>query len=249
GWGLAFFQGGEVLLQRHPKPVEAPFDFYAAIQDLRTDYIIGHVREPGVEAKLENTQPYRFRSWVFAHSGTVGRFEAIQAGIVEHIPDFLRRNVRSQMGSEHVFHLFLAFLHDAGKLDDPTITLADAENALRATIAMINRLVASAGAEPGCMNTIATNGRLLLATRQGRPVWLRRTEGINDCSICRAHDLAGAAASASDRHRYNHEHLKSILIVSDPDRLGSDGWEEAPEGSVVGVNRDLAVSIHPLRIA
>jgi len=44
-WGLGFYQGGEVLLQRRPKPPTEPVDFYALVKDLRTDMIIGHVRQ------------------------------------------------------------------------------------------------------------------------------------------------------------------------------------------------------------
>src|SRR3990170_1236754 len=62
----------------------------------------------GAPAKLENAQPFRFRQWVFCHSGAVERFAAIQTGMLESVPDFLRRNIRGQTDSEHVFHLFLA---------------------------------------------------------------------------------------------------------------------------------------------
>src|SRR5512144_631490 len=65
GWGLASFQGGEVLLQRHPKPVVGALDFYRYAREQRTDYIVGVVRDAGTAAKLDNTQPFRFRSWVF----------------------------------------------------------------------------------------------------------------------------------------------------------------------------------------
>src|SRR5688572_23250792 len=76
GWGLACYQGGEVLLQRHPKPRPAPLDFFQQVKDLRTDYVVGHVMDPGTVSKLENTQPFRFRSWVYAQSGGVELAEA-----------------------------------------------------------------------------------------------------------------------------------------------------------------------------
>src|SRR5437870_2250647 len=72
GWGVGFYQGGEVLLQRRPKPSTGPIDFYEIARDLRTDALIGHVRKGTVgAAKNENTHPFRFRSWLFAHHGTV----------------------------------------------------------------------------------------------------------------------------------------------------------------------------------
>ena len=43
-WGLGFYQGGEVLLQRRPKPPLEPVDFYTLTRDLRTDVIVGETR-------------------------------------------------------------------------------------------------------------------------------------------------------------------------------------------------------------
>jgi glutamine amidotransferase len=250
GWGLAFFQGGEVLLQRHPKPVAGPLDLYAALKDLRTDYVVGNVRDPGgAPAKLENTQPFRFRQWVFCHSGAVERFAAIQTGMLESVPDFLRRNIRGQTDSEHLFHLFLAFLHDAGKLDDPNISVGDAVSAVRATTAMLDRLVTSAGGAAPPTSVVLANGRLLLAERRGRPMWLRRQSGVADCRVCRELHPADGQGPGAERRRYTHEHLRSVLLVSEPQKIGpaGDGWEEVPDGAIVAVARDLATSTHPLR--
>ncbi|HWE27397.1 MAG TPA: class II glutamine amidotransferase, partial [Polyangia bacterium] len=78
-WGLGFYQGGEVLLQRRPKPPTEPVDFYALVKDLRTDVIIGHVRQGTVgKPKNENTHPFRFRGWLFAHHGTIPNFDDVR---------------------------------------------------------------------------------------------------------------------------------------------------------------------------
>src|SRR5437016_1377718 len=79
GLGLGFYQGGEVLLQRRPKATPGLLDFYPLLSDLRSDIAIAHVRSPasgtpGGSPKSENTHPYRFRSWLFAHAGTVTMF-------------------------------------------------------------------------------------------------------------------------------------------------------------------------------
>jgi glutamine amidotransferase len=44
----------------------------------------------------------------------------VRERVLESTPAFLRRNIRGLSASEHFFHLFLAFLHDAGILDQPT---------------------------------------------------------------------------------------------------------------------------------
>jgi glutamine amidotransferase len=241
GWGLAFFQGGEVLLQRHPKPVAGPLDFFQTVRELRTDYLVGHVREPGTQPKLENTQPYRFRSWVFAAAGpTPVLGDGGPARILEQVPDFLRRNIRGQNDAELVFHVFLSFLHDGGKLDDPNMRVGDAASALSATIAVVDKL---GGGDPARIDVIATNGRIMLALRRGKPMYTRQTNGITDCRLCRE---ANPADGRQERRRFNHEHVRATLILGEPDKIAND-WEEVPEGTIVTVARDLTTGKIPIQ--
>jgi glutamine amidotransferase len=243
GWGLAFFQGGEVLLQRHPKqPPGGTLDFFAQVRDIKTDYLVGAIGEAITSNKLENTQPYRFRSWVFAQSGVIEHFKDVKAQLAEYIPDFLRRNIRGQNDSEHMFHLVLAFLHDAGKLDDPNIRASDAANAVSGAIAMVDSRLAGGGFARPALNVIATNGRIMIAVRRGPAMWIRRTNGLVDCTVCRETSPEWRA----DRRRVVHEHLRSVLLASEPATV-SEGFEEIPESTVVTVSRDLTVGIQNIK--
>jgi glutamine amidotransferase len=183
---------------------------------------------------------------VFAHSGKVERIDIVRKEVVEFIPDFLRRNIRGETDSEHLFHLFLAFLHDAGKLDDAQISLADAASALRATNAMVDRLVGGAGGAPDAMNVIVANGRVMLAMRRGREMHLRQQHGVNDCRICRL--TVTQDGQSSDRRRIRHEHLRSVLVCSQPQKTAGPGWQEVPEGTIVAIARDLSTQIQPLKV-
>jgi len=239
GWGLALYQGGEVLLQRHPKPLVGALDFYRAARDHRTDYLVGQVREPGTPAKLDNTQPFRFRSWVFARSGEV---HPGHAALLDKVPDFLRRNIRGQDPTEGLFYLFLSFLHDANRMDDPNMKVTDAATALASALAIADKLVVDAGGQPPAANLVTTNGRILLAVRSGKPLWARQTNGINDCSHCA--DTTGDGRA--DRRRVNHEHVRALLLCSEPEKL-PEGFEEIPDGMIVGVNRELVKTLTPIR--
>ena len=44
GWGIGFYQGGEVLLRRRPVDDRPVVDLSIALSDVRTDVAIGHVR-------------------------------------------------------------------------------------------------------------------------------------------------------------------------------------------------------------
>lgn len=241
GWGLGFFQGGEVLLHRQPKAQPGQVDFYSRLRELRTDVVVGHVREAtvGKAQKLENTHPFRFRSWLFAHSGTVASFEAVKGELLESVPDFLRRNIRGNTDSEHLFHLFLAFLHDGGKLEDPNITTDEASAAMRATVAFIERLSHGAGGGKSELNLVATNGRILLAVRHGRPMGLIRTTGIADCPVCREE------GRAPDERRIAHDLLRSVLVLSNGELPA--GFESLPESSILSINHSIQTEMAPLR--
>lgn len=244
GWGIGFYQGGEVLLQRRPKAPTEPVDFYSVARELRTDVIIGHVRAGTVgKPKNENTHPFRFRSWLFAHHGTLPSFDSIQGELLASVPDFLRRNIRGQTDSEHLFHLFLACLHEAGRLDDPDVSTEVVREALRSSLARVAELAGEEAAARAECALAVTNGRVLVATRHGRPVHLFELRSLPDCAICR--ELAPQPGRAPKR--VDHEHLRCVLVVADAPSPGkSPGWREIDDRSFIAVEHDLRVEVSPL---
>jgi predicted glutamine amidotransferase len=240
-YGLGFYQGGEVLLQRRPKAPSEPVDFYALTRDLRTDAIIGHVRQGTVgKSKNENTHPFRFRSWLFAHHGTIPNFETAREELLGPVPDFLRRNIRGQTDSEHLFHLMLAFLHDAGKLDDQNVTVAQAREAVRAAMTHVEKSVGKSGTEGMECALALTNGRIMLATRHGAPVYLQQRTSMHDCAVCRE--------PAPRDKRVDHEHLRSVLVVADVKEapVADLKFAEVPDRTLLSISHDLKVEQSPL---
>ncbi|HEX9296529.1 MAG TPA: class II glutamine amidotransferase, partial [Polyangiaceae bacterium] len=62
GWGLGFYQAGEVLLRRRPIDERPEIDVGSLAKDLRADVLIGHVRAATVgNLRTENTHPFRYR--------------------------------------------------------------------------------------------------------------------------------------------------------------------------------------------
>ena len=95
--------------------------------------------------RAEDADPFRFRSWLFGSISDVNAaaFEGVRERVLESTPSFLRRNIRGLSASEHFFHLFLAFLHDAGILDQPTPPPTAVHVALRNSLAFVDRLLVS----------------------------------------------------------------------------------------------------------
>src|SRR4030095_10450894 len=65
GWGIGFYQSGEVLLGRKPINGRPEIDGAGFAKDLRADVLIGHVRTATVgNLRTENTHPFRYRQWL-----------------------------------------------------------------------------------------------------------------------------------------------------------------------------------------
>src|SRR3954471_13637666 len=138
GWGVGFYQGGEILLKRRPIDDRAELSIIEMTRDIRADALVAQIRLATVGApRTENTHPFRYRQWLLANTGTVPSFEKLRGRMVESLPQFLQRNVRGETDSELLFHLFLSFLHDAGELDRPHVDHPSARAALRGALALV----------------------------------------------------------------------------------------------------------------
>ncbi len=82
GWGVAYFEGVDVMLLREPVPAaKSPMVQFLASHAPLSDLIISHVRRATQgERNLANTQPFQRvlggRTHVFAHNGFVPASEA-----------------------------------------------------------------------------------------------------------------------------------------------------------------------------
>jgi len=149
GWGVGFYQGGEVLMRRRPIDDRPEIDVAKNAFDVRADVLIGQVRQATVGAlRTENTHPFRYRQWLFAQTGTVSQFDGIKDRLQTSVPEFLRGGIRGETDAEIVFHVFLSFLHDAGRLHDMSIEEAVVRDALRSTLAVVDGMTAEIGGAP-----------------------------------------------------------------------------------------------------
>jgi glutamine amidotransferase len=220
-WGLGYSQGGDVLLVRTPKSSQKAVDLAGPLSEIPTDCAIGQAVSDDRFGGTDNTPPFRFRRWMFALSGTPD-LDAASPRLLEHIPEYIRRNLKGKTPGELVFHLFLAMLHDEGSVDDPNINPQATRRALGATI----KLVASEAAQPVRLGNVAlSNGRSMIVARiddeplRLRKLWLTDDRGGRD------------------------ESFRGVLLVSGGDGDPRDGFEDVPARHAVLVSRDLSVQL------
>ncbi|HEY7376334.1 MAG TPA: hypothetical protein VIF57_29510 [Polyangia bacterium] len=253
GFGLGFVQGGDVLLRKRPRAETSEVDLYGLARDTRAEALVGRVGlapsappEAAADASVraEDADPFRFRSWLFGSISDVSApvFDAVRDRVLESTPSFLRRNIRGLSASEHFFHLFLAFLHDAGLLDQPTPPPAAVHAALRNSLSFVDRLLVASGSQSLKIALVATNGRCFVATGCAYPMRYLHVEGISDCPVCHA---------ASDRtdpqrsgRRIPHEALRAVVVEANRDVATRPGWIDIPDRSalIVGADRQPIIS-------
>jgi predicted glutamine amidotransferase len=236
GWGVGFYQADEVLHKKHPQPENEKTEWSAILRGIRSHVAIAHVRDASVgPRRADNNHPFRMRQWLFAHAGMVEGFSAILPSLLESMPDFLRRNIRGDTDSEHIFHVFLSFLHDAGQLDSTDVSDQAVLAALRSTITLVDRLVSQVGAPRSKLDLVLTNGRQLYALRRGTPmVYVERDR------LSMPEPEQGQSSRPSDPVRY-------VLIANVAEQTGTPpGYQALEEGQLLTVDRDLHIRPYTL---
>jgi predicted glutamine amidotransferase len=232
GWGIGFYQGGEVLMRRRPIDDREEIHPSKLAADVKADVLMGHVRSATVGSlRTENTHPFRYRQWLFAQTGTLAHFDAIRDRLLSSVPEFLRGNVRGETDSEIVFHVFLSFLHDAGRLDNGSVSSDAILEALRSSLAVIEGMAAEVGDVQEGTNLLVSNGDLIVAVHKNAKMSYRVFSGKGDADMILGDDaqLRRRAPELAQMH--------FTLIASDFDDELPPRWKAVPMNAVVTMTR------------
>jgi predicted glutamine amidotransferase len=235
GWGLGFYQGGEVLMRRRPIDERPDIDVAKLAGDVRADLVVGHVRQATVgPLRTENTHPFRYRQWLFAETGTVSEFDQVRERLIASVPDFLRSGIRGDTDAEVLFHVFLSFLHDAGRLNDGLVEGPLVREALRSTLAVVDGITSEVGSAVANLNVLVSDGDQLIAVhRSDMAMSLRVLSGKGDADAVIGDDpqLRRKIPEVARMH--------FTLAASDFDEAVPSGrWSAVPDCAIVTMTRD-----------
>lgn len=221
-WGLGYVQSDEVLLTRTPRRSDEDVDFFEALQRIRSDYVIAHASADDGFYGTENTQPFRSRRWLFAQEGTLSDVVRLEPLLLEHIPEFLRQNLKGKTLAELVFYTFLAALHERNALEDTNLPVAEARRTLASAVDRVAGAMKEAGITGPLGNLMVCNNRTLMAVRLDLPMYMRRL-------VIPGPGYPSARANTT---------FKGILVVSADSHPG-EGFEEIPARSTLLLSREV----------
>ena len=161
-------------------------------------------------------------------------FEQVRERLVASVPDFLRSGIRGDTDAEVVFHVFLSFLHDAGRLSDGVGDPELLREALRSSLAVVDGMTAEVGADAARLNLMVSSGDQLVALRRSdAEMRLRVLSGKADADAVIGDDpqLRRKIPGVARMH--------FVIAASDFDDTPPNGrWRPVADCAIVTMSRD-----------
>jgi glutamine amidotransferase len=230
GWGIAAYDDGQPRVERQTWAAYHGEHFRRTASRVHARLVIAHVRGATVGASsLENTHPFTWRNWAFAHNGTIQNFERIRPRLLAGMSDELRSCIRGETDSEHVFYYVLSMIHSTPAAELPEVihtAVRDIDNWSREVDPR----------KPASVNLIITDGKQIAGTRLGRSLHFVKRSGILDCEICGFPHI----------HHHPRANYRAFVVASEP--LTDEHWSEMPERSTWSVDSECTtLSVQPFQ--
>jgi glutamine amidotransferase len=231
GWGIAAYPDGVPYLEKQAWAAWKGEHFRKAAALVYSHAVIAHVRRATVGPPgLENTHPFVHGKWAFAHNGTLPEFARVRELMLREITPEHRNEIGGASDSEHIFRYLLSLW---GRRPERRLMdiLHDG----------INRIVGwcreAAPDKAVGLNVLWTDGERMAGSRLGRTLWYVERDGVHLCPICGEPHV----------HHKHEVRYRCIEIASEP--ITDEPWTEVPNGTVYGVDPDMALKFAPLEEA
>lgn len=236
-FGLGSFDDTDVLLTKRPADVGTR-KLATLTESLQSPALLAMGRREAAYQE-EALHPLRFRRWLFAMDGDTEVLSTAREAMEASLPVFLARSLRTVASRERVFFLFLRELYEQNQLDDSNLEAAEAARSLARAVRAVDALLERVGeTRPSDLAVLATNGRVVVGARRGRPISYLLGEGSGACEIC------GFDERSDDPRIPAHRRARFVALATLPSPSG--GFVEIPDRSVVSVDRSLQINVASL---
>ncbi len=234
GWGIGYYEDDLPMIERNAAAAFHGVHFSNTAERVYSQTVISHVRQATVGTpSISNCHPFSWGGWVFAHNGTVTGIDSMRAEMLSEMTSEHRAAILGDTDSELLFHWLMNRFVRAGVADArECISLEGLAHELSNGIAEIDgRCQVSCPDKPAKLNTVLTDGRIMLASRFRNSLsWVHR-DGVRDCEIC---GIPHVIHSPGKRYR-------AVVIASEP--LSHEDWESIPDYSVITVDRLIRTKV------
>lgn len=245
GWGMAWFDDEATHVRKHVLQAAADPVFEVAVDEIYARALVAHVRAATVGERIPaNVHPFTAGRYAFAHNGTIPEFGVLGPRMASEIPDWLMRHRLGTTDSE------LCFLWLLGRLERRCSDAAKHGASLQVLIEVVRDGVRRLGewcdeldAPPPTLNFVLSDGRVLVAARYGRTLFMLRRTTLQGCELCGTCHCPTCRARAKQKPPA-HSHgegvpCRAFVVASEP--ITDEGWVEVGDRTLVCVDEALAV--------
>lgn len=226
GWGLAAWDEDRPGIVKSTLPAFADKEFGEIASSVFSRSGIAHIRAATVGGvAFQNTHPFQYGPWVFAHNGTISLFEHVRT----HLDLGVLGPPSGTTDSETVFLWLLNRMGQRGL--SPLVPAGGLEALVELLHDAVRDLIqismkVGATTQP-TLNFMIGDGTHLAASRWGNSLFWTYRVGVTDCEICGTSHCPTA-----------DETYRSVVLASEP--ITAEDWIEIPEGTIFGAGPDIA---------
>lgn len=227
GWGIGWYDNYSQRAHVFKEPISAEQSkrLDQLTKNIKSKLMIAHIRKSTTgKIKLENTHPFCYKNWIFAHNGSILTYSMLRKKLL--FPWFFE--IQGETDSEVYFYWLLQCIQNENNL------IAGIKSAI---LEIIESHLYSG------LNFLLSDGMSLYSFRYGSDYqdyyslfYLKRdTKSPADLYFL----------SKETRQLIEHKCAKgekAVLIASEKLTLDED-WQEIPWGSLAVVQRDLSVKL------
>lgn len=229
GWGISYFTNEKVAIIKNTNSAHNDKSFFDTSTNISSNTILAHIRK-ATQGSLDinNTQPFKYNDWVFAHNGNLKNFKAIRKHLISKINKELRKNIIGKTDSEVIFYLIISKITDVTK-----VTMKNLIDAVRSTIDEIEAFTGKihqnevGASSETYISFIITNGSLMLAHQGGKNIYYSQ-HNFSDETTC--------LCSFKDE---SFEVSKHIIFSSEP--LDNNTWIKMNSYEIAVVDYDFNI--------
>lgn len=232
GWGLGTYTGSTPFVVRQPKAAYDSERFRTESADIHAHNVVAHVRRATVgSARVENTHPFAHGRWLLAHNGTIPAFDRVRPLILDVIDPDLRRAIRGDTDSEHLFFMFLSL--NAKYPTEPLLAIL--RRGLEQVLSWSEPLIGDA--DRLTADIVLTNGEDTVGVRYGRPLWFVERDAVHPCELCDCEQHVVTPSPGPYR---------AVAIASEPITETED-WTMIPDATLFHVGPEIRIRFESIQ--
>jgi len=242
GWGIGFYQHNSAYLVRKAASIIKDGQRLIKLSErIRSNVMMLHFRKATVgEIKEYNTHPFRYGQWLFAQHGAIENFRRVKPLLISQVHYSLRTKIKGVTDTEYCFYLLLSLLKGSGYLrrgEIPYSRTLEAFHEMGVKVENWHSDVKSPN--PNRFSFFLTNGSFFMALNWGIPLYYLSGEVIDS-------PLSLNSESSPLNLTFFQEDPGAYVLLADGQYNPEYKWSRVPDRSIISINENLVISIHPV---